>query len=262
MERTLGNLIFELNKKNASIEDISKNLTDLEEVLGGICMQMYKEDRSNRICLNMPETPLKDLFDGYQFKKDEKPGPYTGEWEVPNKEEGNSFGDFVKLQDSFKFNLAQQLIALIERLTGGNLSSDEIKPLGKLKEKLILVTIELLIASLAIHPSSRQLFASTRYMAIIASLFQFEILIAPIIALLPYIIANNSDSIRSFEKEVLKFTCDLLLKDVDKECQLAILELLLVYLTPEENVTTEEKRQLLEEYLDSDFTKQLVDRGI
>ncbi|VEU23807.1 DEKNAAC105042 [Brettanomyces naardenensis] len=208
----------------------------------------------------------------------------TRKWRIPSATDP-VFGEFIRLQDSFQYNLVSQLVIILAELERGK----------NRYQTNISFLLKDLQGCLLLHPGSRKVFLKDYNLRLLLDLLDPTVDNSILIKCIPVLVScmvRDVKIIRLFEElEGPRIVCNLLKAKAEedpanenninyrKEVQVKVLEFLFFYLIPEsQSSETEETRRIggvigrdgvlrrhmeskievLNEYLNTDVTDSLV----
>ncbi|ODV62661.1 cell division control 14, SIN component [Ascoidea rubescens DSM 1968] len=170
-------------------------------------------------------------------------------WRVPTIDDP-IFGKFIKLQDTFEYNVASAIISCLFRM---NLNNNLISMKNDYPQEFIILAHKVLQGVLLLHPNSRNLFNRECNMKLLLSYLNYSpknkyqpLVITTAIQTLVCSLVRSIKNLRNFEKfDGIKIICNLFVKkSTNKEIKVKILEFLFFYLIPETSFNIEKSFEM------------------
>lgn len=216
--------------------------------------------------------------------------PGTRKWRIP-QENDPVFGEFIRLQNNFQYNMASQLALLLHHLWNLYKSS---KTHSKELNECIVLLLKDLQGCLLLHPPSRKIFEARYNIGLLLEILDYNVgndILTNCIPVLVSCMVRNVKVIRLFEElHGPMIICKLLKSKAEqdnttpsssvgdvKEVEVKILEFLFFYLIPEIKTkdtnkekdvivgpdgvlrrTLDSKIRILNKYLNEEVTQNLV----
>ncbi|GMM34687.1 hypothetical protein DASC09_020120 [Saccharomycopsis crataegensis] len=230
---------------------IHDGLQRLDALLGQLCVQTNNHKKSKM---------LSQYKDGRNLKSQYN---HLKRWKVPDEDDA-IFGEFIKLQNSFEYNIATGMIFCLNQFNIKTNNKGNIYP-----QEFILLAHKVLQGVLLLHPESRNLFFREANMKLLLSFLVNYKHYMPSVqcsAVQTFVccLVRSVKNLRKFETlGGVEITCNLFnKKSTSKEVKLKILEFLFFYLIPETNINLEKSFEMdLDESVILNQSKHLYKDG-